>query len=356
MLQDKYDKPDFPNEESPQLTVFWLSRRCHDIASMEQMFDESLTPAGFLFVSACEDPGVEFSNRNVKIDGRYAYRIDLVRFRNELDLSRLMASLYKAFRRIEVGARVMVRNVDYRRWKTACDTLSAIGRGGVRSLVSYDYKNNRVTKRYHPCAIDYFRRECLILEVLSDVEGTCPVLSVNDERATFEMPVVDENWKWKDRGWNLYPVSRARKVLSYMKAIHQRGVYMVDWNPGSFLFDQFDRLQVVDFEFAYQVEKIPTSYSENADFQGLGHETVIPGCRYVSYEKDWQDIVGVTYQKICEGSSADIAMARVWFLLSNRWPNYLLSVPFKRIIGPLKRRIRVYLKVTHFDDAAVLKV
>ncbi|MCC9622595.1 hypothetical protein LPB41_12920 [Thalassospira sp. MA62] len=328
---------------------------------MSEELTAALTPAGFLFVG-----GEVVSNETQlqqmtgvsetpKADGFRVYCLRLVRFRDEKNLKDILVKLFKAFRRIEPGARVMVLDADYQAWKNVSARLMALGTGGVRSIVSSDQTRKVAIKRYHRHASTYFRRECAIYTKIADLPGTCPILDLDEDRQMYEMPLIEGGWSWQDRGWNLFPVAKARAVFNYMHALHRRGIYMVDWNPRSFLFDQNGGLQVVDFEFAYEKANIPSVFAHNADFQGIGHEIEMPGCSFVSYERDWQEIIGLTYEQLVHASTAEVAAARGWHLVSVRLPNYLLRLP-KKLFGPLKQRFRMARKAHRCDGATILKI
>lgn len=339
----------------PELSVYWLSNKYHDIEANTEILDNAMTPAGFLFVDVRKVFDVEFIEPALIKEYRFVYRVDLVRFRKNSKIDQVVMMLYKAFRRIEKGATIVIRDEDYYFLKKTLDQLPVIGRGGVRSRVFRSRERDVVIKCFHEKARKYFERECFFFKKLEFIDGTCPVLNVDSDKTSFEMPLIDEGWKWQDRGWNLYPIRRARQVFAYMSKIHQQGIYMVDWNPGSFLFDRHTRLYVVDFEFAYEQNDIPHSYEKNADFQGGPHAVAIPGCTGVSYEGDWREILGVTYKQLNEASAAELFLTRVKHRLFIRWPKWFLKLP-KPLLSSIKRHVRMKLKTYRLNQVTVLRV
>ncbi|MDP4846524.1 MAG: hypothetical protein NWR51_04605, partial [Akkermansiaceae bacterium] len=182
-------------------------------------------------------------------------------------------------------------------------------------------------------------------KTLEDIPQTCRVLRHTDH--LIEMPFITQGWNWEDRGWNLYPLDKARSVLAYMQALHDKRVCMVDWAPGAFLFDEEGALHVTDFEYAHPFPNPSLSFRENADMTGSGHEVTIPGCEAVSYQRVWQPITGLDLETLLKGSESSCNRQRFFYLLKKRWPRFA-GKTLENCFKPIK----VFIKTRRFirDD------
>lgn len=177
-----------------------------------------------------------------------------------------------------------------------------------------------VSKTFRPTARDYLQRE--IQGRALDLPEIAPILEAGD--TYFVMPFYETSWRWEDNGLRLYPLDRARRCFAFLRAVHAKGHALVDAHPGSFLFDDENKLRIADLEHVMPQPEVRT-FEESFDIAGppSGYKGHLPAGRAVTYNSAWKPVLGVSLQELHSPSAHSLRRALYW--LFRRLPKWLLK-------------------------------
>lgn len=174
-----------------------------------------------------------------------------------------------------------------------------------------------VKKTFRRNALDYMHREIRARDVLKH-----PAVSPIVERGEnyIIIPYYEEGSPWKDNGIRLYPLDKAREFLSFVAWMNMQGYVMLDWHPGSIIFDRHEGMKVIDLEYFSDAPFLPANFESSFDFidSRSADSEFLRTYKNSSYAA-WYALLGIRYDELYGGSRGKVLAKRAFHLIFRRF-------------------------------------
>lgn len=180
-----------------------------------------------------------------------------------------------------------------------------------------------------------------------DLEFTPSLLEVGNNYLVVEF--LKDYQPLKEGRHGLFNLQKVRQVFRYLQQLHNEGYSHLDFHPKNVMVSLEGHVKLVDFEHLYKYgPNERPSFFQSPSVLGKHYfaPNVVPSRWdgsapdvgkqrwYPNYNKSWRERVGVSLEDLLRDRSAVIHVKRVMFLLTSRYPRFVL-----RKIG--RGRVRV---------------
>lgn len=294
-------------------------KRPFEINDLKRIF----TLAGLLVIGATEKDGllsVEFTRGNKLTPN-------------------MLIKLFKQLSRSYGASQISMAKQSWDAFEAFSKTPGLLkGGSNVRSYIVVE--GDRATKYYLETE-PYLQNERLARQSIGHLKNVTPVLNSGDDYIT--MPLLQIAYQWNaDSKPTLFPLELFDEIYGFVTEVFNQGYCLVDWNPDGFIQSN-GQIYMIDFEYFYK-HSAPQNYNISPDFTGEGQERQTAAEGIVTFDKDWQKVLGLTFNQYTTMSLDQKKHQRRIHYWTNYLPSYVnakISALFKRLKNLLRYKVEV---------------
>jgi len=249
----------------------------------------------------------------------------------------LFIKLFKQLKREYNISEISIAKDDWRKFEKFAEEYSLLGSGSnVRSYITI--KDNRVTKVYLKPE-PFLKNEILARKKIGHLKAVTPILEHGDNYII--MPLLKIYYQWNNEKFpTLFPLKVFDKIFEFVNEVYACGFCLVDWNPEGFIYSN-NEVYMIDFEYFYE-HSCPDNYPISPDITGIGQERTTTAGDVVTFNKDWERVLGLTYEDYCTLTIKQKRLKRrihYWTRLLPSYVNAQLNICTKFIRNSIRYKL-----------------